>query len=394
MKRALVFVLLFCIVFSSFSLAKDVGVEEVDGNDVDIGDTLTSEVSEGLTRYVYGSGLVASVKNSEINYYHSDRMQSNRLIINSRGVVEKEFKSLPFGQEISNSGVRYAFATGKELDSSGLYYFGARYYDSDLGRFTSVDPVKKNEPYSYVRNNPLYFVDPSGMDEEIQQDMNWFEKIVDFFLGLGIKNEVKEEAKVEEKTAPEQLEEDILNSLNSATSTIEEGGIVPCTAGACSVAEASSTSNNEAIVNLLKEPKASKQYINVFGEVAVENGEIITSEDVKNSIYTELTWQEAQSFVNSGGLVAAVFSGIYKDREGNVEEVSGHTVIVAPHTDNIVNKIDTTAYPGSDKFNKYPIVFHTGSGNPRIVTLNWAFSSGKRDQVRFVISTAEYNSLK
>ncbi|MBT3395316.1 RHS repeat-associated core domain-containing protein, partial [archaeon] len=65
---------------------------------------------------------------------------------------------------VSNSGVKYAFATGKELDESDLYYFGARYYDSDLGRFTSVDPVKENEPYSYVRNNPLYYVDPDGKE--------------------------------------------------------------------------------------------------------------------------------------------------------------------------------------------------------------------------------------
>ena len=131
--------------------------------------------SEGLTRYVYGAGLVASVKDSEINYYHSDRIQSNRLVTDSSGVgaVEREFKSLPFGQEISNSGVKYAFATGKELDESELYYFGARYYDSNLGRFTSVDPVKENEPYSYVRNNPMNMIDPSGMDE-----MSWVDEDV------------------------------------------------------------------------------------------------------------------------------------------------------------------------------------------------------------------------
>ena len=161
--------------YSSDALFSNVKIPRVDGI---ISPVELSE--EGLTRYVYGAGLVASVKDSEINYYHSDRIQSNRLVTDSSGSVEKEFKSLPFGQEISNSGVKYAFATGKELDESDLYYFGARYYDSDLGRFTSVDPVKENEPYSYVRNNPLNLVDPTGMDEE----MGWFGKTVDFFLGL------------------------------------------------------------------------------------------------------------------------------------------------------------------------------------------------------------------
>jgi len=122
---------------------------------------------EGITRYVYGSSLVASVKDSSIKYYHSDRIGSNRLITDSSGSVEEEFKSLPFGQEISNSGVRYSFATGKELDESNLYYFGARYYDQNLGMFTSVDPVASEPSYHYVRNNPLNLVDPSGELPEV-----------------------------------------------------------------------------------------------------------------------------------------------------------------------------------------------------------------------------------
>jgi len=63
--------------------------------------------------------------------------------------------------------------TGKERDSeSGLDYFGARYYGSALGRFTSPDPAgimkqKLLDPqqwdmYAYVRNNPLGLVDENG----------------------------------------------------------------------------------------------------------------------------------------------------------------------------------------------------------------------------------------
>jgi RHS repeat-associated protein len=65
--------------------------------------------------------------------------------------------------------------TGKERDSeSGLDYFGARYYSSSMGRFSSPDPsgLYYADPanpqslnlYSYVGNNPLIFTDPSGMD--------------------------------------------------------------------------------------------------------------------------------------------------------------------------------------------------------------------------------------
>jgi RHS repeat-associated protein len=64
--------------------------------------------------------------------------------------------------------------TGKERDSeTGLDYFGARYYASTTGRFMTPDPVgimkqKLRDPqqwnmYAYARNNPLRFMDPTGM---------------------------------------------------------------------------------------------------------------------------------------------------------------------------------------------------------------------------------------
>jgi RHS repeat-associated protein len=63
--------------------------------------------------------------------------------------------------------------TGKERDQeSGLDYFGARYYGSSLGRFTSPDPLlssaRPGNPqtwnrYAYVRNNPLGRIDPTGL---------------------------------------------------------------------------------------------------------------------------------------------------------------------------------------------------------------------------------------
>ena len=163
-KRLVSFVLVFLIISVTLGYSSDALLSKIDIPKVGVEKDSERVSSEGLTRYVYGAGLVASVKDSSINYYHSDRIQSNRLVTDPSGSVEKEFKSLPFGQKVSNSGVKYAFATGKELDESDLYYFGARYYDSDLGRFTSVDPVKENEPYSYVRNNPLYYVDPDGKE--------------------------------------------------------------------------------------------------------------------------------------------------------------------------------------------------------------------------------------
>ncbi|MDD4793222.1 MAG: RHS repeat-associated core domain-containing protein [Firmicutes bacterium] len=55
-------------------------------------------------------------------------------------------------------------ATGKPFDEgTGLYYFGARYYDPEVGRFTSSDPAKDGlNWYGYADGNPLVFVDPDG----------------------------------------------------------------------------------------------------------------------------------------------------------------------------------------------------------------------------------------
>lgn len=60
--------------------------------------------------------------------------------------------------------------TGQELDpETGLYYYGGRYYDPELGRFISPDPFVQDpeDPqnlnrYSYVLNNPQSYIDPTG----------------------------------------------------------------------------------------------------------------------------------------------------------------------------------------------------------------------------------------
>ena len=55
--------------------------------------------------------------------------------------------------------------TGKEYESDvKLYYYGARYYDPYIGRFISKDPVGNGVNwYAYAVNNPLAFIDPSGL---------------------------------------------------------------------------------------------------------------------------------------------------------------------------------------------------------------------------------------
>ncbi|HUX61016.1 MAG TPA: RHS repeat-associated core domain-containing protein [Ignavibacteriaceae bacterium] len=76
----------------------------------------------------------------------------------------------------SSADQRYKF-TGKERDAStGLDYFGARYYDSWRGQWAQVDPhyslYPSLSPYNYTGNNPLLFIDRKGMDSTEYQNQN------------------------------------------------------------------------------------------------------------------------------------------------------------------------------------------------------------------------------
>ena len=114
----------------------------------------------------------------QLHFYLDDPLGSRRVQTNDTGAVEQNCQSLPYGDGESCAPVptEHLF-TGKERDAeSGNDYFGARYYNSNMGRFMSpdwsakVEPVpyaKLNDPqslnlYSYVLNNPLGAIDPDG----------------------------------------------------------------------------------------------------------------------------------------------------------------------------------------------------------------------------------------
>jgi RHS repeat-associated protein len=83
----------------------------------------------------------------------------------------------PFGSTRSGSVPTDIKFTGQILDNTGLYYYGARYYDPAIGRFISADPIVQSyanpqslNRYSYVWNNPLKHTDPSGLIVEFENE--------------------------------------------------------------------------------------------------------------------------------------------------------------------------------------------------------------------------------
>ena len=87
-----------------------------------------------------------------------------------------------FTYSISSSFSLYAdnhtFSAKEKDTETGLSYFGARYYSSDLSIWLSVDPMSDKypslSPYTYCANNPVKLVDPNG--EEIGDYFNQYGK--------------------------------------------------------------------------------------------------------------------------------------------------------------------------------------------------------------------------
>jgi len=110
---------------------------------------------------------------SKITYVHSDADGTPFAATDEQGNIEWQIDHYPYGAEYSNTEVarknNISFA-GKPYDEEiGLSYFGARWYDPDIGRFTGIDPMPVNpndyrtfNRYNYGFNNPYKYVDPDG----------------------------------------------------------------------------------------------------------------------------------------------------------------------------------------------------------------------------------------
>ena len=112
----------------------------------------------------------------DLYFYHSNHLGSSSWITDASGAVNQHLQYLPpdsyrdgedyIYQRNSSWAVPYTFS-GKEKDAeTGYSYFGARYYDSDLSVWLSVDPLAGDfagiSPYAYVANNPIILIDPDG----------------------------------------------------------------------------------------------------------------------------------------------------------------------------------------------------------------------------------------
>ena len=114
-------------------------------------------------------------------YYHSDHLGSASYITDDQGYETQHLVYLPFGEDwvdwkynTSQFDTPYKF-NGKEKDpETGLHYYGARYLNTDLSIWLSVDPMSDKYPhltsYNYCANNPVMLVDPDGRDIDVVEN--------------------------------------------------------------------------------------------------------------------------------------------------------------------------------------------------------------------------------
>ncbi|MDO5616592.1 MAG: RHS repeat-associated core domain-containing protein, partial [Cruoricaptor ignavus] len=141
---------------------------DVPGPPVQFGDPITPETVEAGFNYIDNG-----VPERNIYFYHPDHLGSSSHITDINGDLSQHTEFMAFGEilfdEHSTSIIQPYLFNGKELDSeTGLYYYGERYYDPKVSIFINVDPLveKTLQSYQYANNNPIMFIDPTGMEAE------------------------------------------------------------------------------------------------------------------------------------------------------------------------------------------------------------------------------------
>jgi len=162
-------------------------------------DLISKHVFAGNTRLVSNmvmqeekSGKMVSTEQG-CYYYHADHLGSSSVVTDKDGKFYEQLEYFPYGETwvhnkatAEQESTPYKF-TSKELDpETGLYYFGARYYDGKLSRWTAADPAMVSylpignnkdsklpghggvystdnlDLYNYGGHNPIKFIDPNG----------------------------------------------------------------------------------------------------------------------------------------------------------------------------------------------------------------------------------------
>jgi RHS repeat-associated protein len=151
-----------------------------DGDDV-----AQDKTSAGvITEYLNGPGIDNKIRQktgTTLYYFAQDHLGSTTALTDSTGALVERETYDAYGNTSGSARTRYGF-TGRERDSlTGLQYNRARWYDAQVGRFISEDPIAfrgGDNWYAYVDNNPSTFIDPLGLCKDPEYCRRLLQQIV------------------------------------------------------------------------------------------------------------------------------------------------------------------------------------------------------------------------
>jgi len=148
--------------------------------------------------YIYGLGLLCKIDAAgDPYYYHYNFTGHTVAMTDANGDIVNRYAYTPFGvlsakTEAVPNPFRYVGRFGVMDDDNGLLYMRARYYDPDLGRFLTKDPIGFEggvNLYAYAADNPVVLIDPAGLCLAKLSGILWsvLESVVpmDEFTGVG-----------------------------------------------------------------------------------------------------------------------------------------------------------------------------------------------------------------
>ena len=155
---------------------------DVPGPPVQYGDPITPQTVKAGYGFI-DNGIIEK----NLYFYHPDHLGSSSYITDREGRITQHTEYIAFGEvlfeEHSTSRTMPYLFNGKELDTeTGLYYYGARYYDPRVSLWLNVDPMMlrdeamddedssnggvfnpmNNAVYTFSYQNPVKYVDPDG----------------------------------------------------------------------------------------------------------------------------------------------------------------------------------------------------------------------------------------